>query len=52
MSVKTFKERFRAQVLATRARGVKLTVNGKRLQRNHPCPCESGIKFKKCCGRI
>jgi len=20
--------------------------------RNDPCPCNSGIKYKKCCGRI
>ena len=19
--------------------------------RNNPCPCESGLKFKKCCGK-
>jgi len=27
-------------------RTVKTTVTG----RNEPCPCESGKKFKKCCG--
>lgn len=23
-----------------------------RISRNSPCPCNSGLKFKKCCGRI
>lgn len=23
----------------------------RRLGRNDPCPCGSGLKFKKCCGR-
>ena len=27
----------------------KPLVKGKRIQRNEPCPCGSGIKFKKCC---
>lgn len=24
---------------------------GKKVGRNDPCPCSSGIKYKKCCGR-
>jgi uncharacterized protein len=27
------------------------TSGGKSVGRNDPCPCGSGIKFKKCCGR-
>ncbi len=26
-------------------------VNGVKVGRNDPCPCGSGKKFKKCCGR-
>lgn len=25
-------------------------VEARRIGRNDPCPCNSGIKFKKCCG--
>jgi len=25
--------------------------NGKKIGRNAPCPCGSGKKYKKCCGR-
>ncbi len=25
--------------------------NGKKIGRNDPCPCGSGLKYKKCCGR-
>lgn len=25
-------------------------VGGKKYPRNYPCPCESGKKYKKCCG--
>ena len=24
---------------------------GKKVERNDPCPCGSGMKFKKCCGK-
>jgi Mlc titration factor MtfA (ptsG expression regulator) len=30
----------------------KLTKTIKKISRNSPCPCNSGIKFKKCCGRL
>jgi Mlc titration factor MtfA (ptsG expression regulator) len=30
----------------------KLTKTSKKISRNSPCPCNSGLKFKKCCGRI
>ncbi len=26
-------------------------VKGKKIGRNDPCPCGSGLKYKKCCGR-
>lgn len=27
-------------------------VSGKKIGRNDPCTCGSGLKFKKCCGRV
>ena len=30
---------------------VKQVVRGKKVGRNDPCPCGSGRKYKKCCGR-
>ena len=29
----------------------KIKVSGKKVGRNDPCPCGSGKKYKKCCGR-
>lgn len=29
----------------------KTVVKGKKIGRNDPCPCGSGKKYKKCCGR-
>jgi preprotein translocase subunit SecA len=29
----------------------KTVVRGKKVGRNDPCPCGSGKKYKKCCGR-
>ena len=26
--------------------------SGKHISRNQPCPCGSGIKYKKCCGEM
>jgi preprotein translocase subunit SecA len=43
-----------AQVAAGRAGGATkqpLKVAGKKVGRNDPCPCGSGKKYKKCCGR-
>ncbi len=38
--------------LQTRAPAVSTSVPGeKRIGRNDPCPCGSGKKYKKCCGR-
>lgn len=30
----------------------KLMKNSKKIGRNQPCPCGSGKKYKKCCGRL
>jgi SEC-C motif len=27
------------------------TLNNKKVGRNDPCPCKSGLKYKKCCGK-
>jgi preprotein translocase subunit SecA len=42
-----------AQVAAGKANGTKqpLQAAGKKVGRNDPCPCGSGKKYKKCCGR-
>ncbi len=29
----------------------KPTIKGKKVGRNDPCPCGSGLKYKKCCGK-
>ncbi len=34
-----------------RAKGVVIADEADRIGRNDPCPCGSGKKFKKCCGR-
>ena len=34
-----------------RATEQKTVVKGKRIGRNDPCPCGSGKKYKKCCGK-
>lgn len=31
--------------------GWKLLTPAPKFERNEPCPCESGLKFKKCCGK-
>jgi len=42
-----------AQAIAGRGGESKqrLRVGGKKIGRNDPCPCGSGKKYKKCCGR-
>ena len=43
-----------AQVAAGKTGGATkqpLKVSGKKVGRNDPCPCGSGKKYKKCCGR-
>ena len=44
------REILRLRMAARRARPVRATVE-QRIGRNDPCPCGSGRKFKKCCGR-
>ena len=29
----------------------KTAVGGKKVGRNDPCPCGSGLKYKNCCGK-
>lgn len=29
----------------------KIVVKGEKIGRNDPCPCGSGLKYKKCCGK-
>lgn len=40
------------EIFKQEMRSKKLTKTLKKISRNSPCPCNSGIKFKKCCGRI
>jgi len=42
-----------AQAVAGKSGGSKqrLKVGGRKIGRNDPCPCGSGKKYKKCCGR-
>jgi uncharacterized protein len=45
-------DRAPANVMAwTRTRDLEETARQRRVGRNDPCPCGSGKKFKKCCGR-
>ncbi len=30
---------------------IRMKPQGKNVQPNDPCPCGSGLKYKKCCGR-
>ncbi len=32
--------------------GATTVRKGKKVGRNDPCPCGSGKKYKKCCGRV
>ena len=40
------------EIFKQEMRSKKLTKTIKKISRNSPCPCNSGIKFKKCCGRL
>lgn len=44
-------ERPPANVMAWARRGAADGAAGKRTGRNDPCPCGSGLKYKRCCGR-
>ena len=39
------KELYKEQKLST------TVVKGPKISRNDPCPCGSGLKYKKCCGK-
>ena len=39
------------ETLAAQLRGKLMTPDGRKTGRNEPCPCKSGKKFKRCCGR-
>ena len=39
------------QVAAPKKKGVQKAVTEIRVGRNNPCPCGSGKKYKKCCGK-
>ena len=41
----------RRQELYKEQKNSKTVVNTEKVGRNDPCPCGSGKKFKKCCGR-
>ena len=41
----------RRQELYREQRNSKTVVKGPKTGRNEPCPCGSGKKYKKCCGR-
>lgn len=40
-----------ANPIATDRKPQKTIVKGKKIGRNDPCPCGSGKKYKKCCGK-
>ena len=41
----------RRQELYKEQKRSKTVVKGQKVGRNDPCPCGSGKKYKKCCGR-
>lgn len=46
-----FDRRRAAAIAATKPNERLKIVEARRIGRNDPCPCGSGVKFKKCCGR-
>ncbi len=40
-----------ANPMDTRREPQQTVVKGKKIGRNDPCPCGSGKKYKKCCGK-
>lgn len=53
VQVGKFQERKKVKVTGTNREeeGVQTLRKGKKVGRNEPCPCGSGKKYKKCCGR-
>ena len=41
----------RRKELYKESRNSTTVVKGKKIGRNDPCPCGSGKKYKKCCGK-
>jgi SWIM/SEC-C metal-binding protein len=39
------------KLLGIKSENVKTIVNAPQIGRNDPCPCGSGKKYKKCCGK-
>ncbi|MEI6757005.1 MAG: UPF0149 family protein [Chlorobium sp.] len=50
IGIKEFWEPLHSREIA-RAKGVVYASEADRIGRNEPCPCGSGKKFKKCCGK-
>jgi preprotein translocase subunit SecA len=45
-------DRRRAAAIAAAKPNERLKITeARRISRNDPCPCGSGVKFKKCCGQ-
>ena len=44
-------ERKEVAVVTNESNAVEGPVRKKKVGRNEPCPCGSGLKYKKCCGR-
>jgi uncharacterized protein YecA (UPF0149 family) len=40
-----------ANIVKHKRKAIRSIRRGKRIVRNEPCPCGSGVKFKKCCGK-
>lgn len=41
-----------AKMHETALRNGAVAVTQRKVGRNHPCPCGSGQKFKRCCARL
>lgn len=48
---RVFDQRRVAAIAATKPNERLKIVEARRIGRNDPCPCGSGVKFKKCCGQ-
>lgn len=44
-----FPEKARVDKRKPRRRGLTFVRIGEKVGRNDPCPCGSGVKFKRCC---
>lgn len=48
---RVFDQRRAAAIAATKPNEQLKITEARRIGRNDPCPCGSGVKFKKCCGQ-